>query len=103
MANKPNPKSRKRYLGKSKSTPMPGSSGEPGNRERRTSPDSSQGARKSVEPAARAELAISMDDYPHGRGGMNRVSMPAAAVPQIATPDRPGVSIGPKPPVTKMP
>jgi hypothetical protein len=50
-----------------------------------------------------AEKVIAMDDYPRGRGGMNRIGMPQAgqAAPVV---DRPGmIPIGPQPPATRMP
>lgn len=97
MAKRPNTKSRKTYLGQPGVTKMPGDLGQS------APPAAAQDAGGAAESAGRTDLAIAMDDYPGGRGGMNKVAMPAGAAQSAAVVNRPGVPIGRRPPVTKMP
>jgi hypothetical protein len=73
-------------------TPMAGSV-------RPASPESGAGSPGNM---GRLDAVIAMDDYPRGRGGMNKTAMPSAAR-QAPAVNRPGVPIGSRPSAAKMP
>jgi hypothetical protein len=59
----------------------------------------------SVQSSIKAFMKIGvMDDYPHGRGGMQMMPIVSAEHEQPAqSTSRPGVPIGARPPATEMP